>query len=252
MKVSDFFSKLDALFEVENQEFYDNSGVQLSFPDREVGVVYVALDPTVSTVREAINAGADVLITHHPLFFDRTKALMAHEPDGVASFTAFSAKLSVYSAHTNFDIAEWGLNREVARLIGITDPTRLTPREGYVGNVRRQTLVEYAEFVKKALGESSVRVYGRSNAPISRVAVVNGSGGRSEEMISFALEQGADVFVSAEFKHSVIRYALDKGCAVIDVSHFSSELPFVELAGKIIESEFGIRVIKSQESQLLY
>ena len=249
MKVSQLFEKLNTLFSVDEQEWYDNSGPQISFPDEEVTKLYVSLDATPGSVDRAIEAGANVLLTHHPLFFGSGMFLYPAEPNGRAATRAVKEKLSIFSGHTGFDVVT--LNEYVARLIGIQNASRLTEREGYIGDVVPQTLVQYADFVGKALNEPNVRAFGNSSAIVRRVAVINGSGGRDESIVRTAVEAGADVFVSSEFKHSVIRYALDLGCAVIDVTHFASELPFVQLATDIIKNNCGICVAADAETGLL-
>lgn len=248
MKVNELFDKFNTLFDVDNQEWYDNSGAQITFGDEDVSGVFVSLDATPGSAKRAVEAGANVLLTHHPLYFGSGSFLYAEDPNGMTTAVAYNSKLSIYSAHTCFDIL--ALNEHVARLIGMENLARLTEREGYIGDIRPCTLLEYGKFVSRALDEDGIRVCGDNERTVSRVAFINGSGGRDEEMIKHAVKAGADVFVSSEFKHSVIRFALDLGCAVIDVSHMKSELPFVALAGKMLEDNYGIHVVLDGETNL--
>lgn len=250
MKVKDLFSKFDNVFHVAEQEEYDNSGAQITFPDEDVKKIYVTLDVTSSSVQRAIDGGCNVLLSHHPLFFSGVKSFDASNPDGKCSIIALSKKLSVYSAHTSLDICDGGLNYRVAKLVGIRNPERLAPREGFIGAVEESTLETYVGQVKKALGDNALRYAGDRDRAVKTVAVVNGSGGRDEDIVALAIDRGADLFISSEFKHSVIRYALERGCAVIELTHFSSELPFVELAREMIEKDCAVSIVTDEENRL--
>ena len=252
MKVSVLFEQLDRWTQVDTQEEYDNSGAQILQEDADVVAVYITLDPTLAAMQRAAQSGANVVLTHHPLYFDLPAEEDAPIIDSPAATFAKENKLSVYSAHTNLDIMDGGLNERVARLIGIKNPVRLTEREGFIGDVDPCTLTKYAGVVRDALDEDGIRVYGSAESQVFKVAVVNGTGGRDENVITIAKNQGADVFVSAEFKHSVIRFALENGLSLIEFTHYKSELPFVALAAQIIESKCGVRVTLDTETKLLY
>ena len=47
---------------------WDNPGLLLGRGDKEIGKIMIALDATDKVVEEAVSMGADLLLTHHPLF----------------------------------------------------------------------------------------------------------------------------------------------------------------------------------------
>jgi dinuclear metal center YbgI/SA1388 family protein len=91
---------------------WDNSGLQCGDPDKPVSRCAVSLDPTPAVVEEALGAGADLLVAHHPLIFKPLKSLAAGAPQTRALVAAVKADLPVISAHTNWDAA--GMCRALA------------------------------------------------------------------------------------------------------------------------------------------
>jgi dinuclear metal center YbgI/SA1388 family protein len=110
----------------------DNCGLQTGSPDGRVRGVLVALDPSPEAVRRAVSARADILVTHHPLFYEPVKRLDPSTSNGAAATLAAAKGVAVYSAHTSLDAAPEGLARELARLAGLKNidffPSALSER----------------------------------------------------------------------------------------------------------------------------
>ncbi|MBX6353849.1 MAG: Nif3-like dinuclear metal center hexameric protein [Thermoflavifilum sp.] len=100
----------------------DNPGLQLGRVDKPVRTVCLGLDPYPATVDAALKAGADLLITHHPLFFRPLRQLDTASARGAALARAVAADLAIYSAHTNLDVAEGGVNDVICARLGLQDP----------------------------------------------------------------------------------------------------------------------------------
>jgi len=99
----------------------DNCGLQLGSPDRPVRGILVALDPSLEAVRRAVAGKANLLVTHHPLFYEPIRQLDTSTSTGAAAALAISKGVAVYSAHTSLDAAPNGLARELARRAGLED-----------------------------------------------------------------------------------------------------------------------------------
>lgn len=97
----------------------DPIGLQLGNPGAEVKRVMVSLDPDILTVREAVNSGVEMLVTHHPLFFHKLSSIDESRPVGALVSEAIRGRLNIYSAHTNFDIAPEGVTFKLAEAIGL-------------------------------------------------------------------------------------------------------------------------------------
>lgn len=114
-------------------EDWDNAGLQFGSPDWPVRHVFVALEPTVEAVNAACEAGADMLITHHPLIFKPLTAVNVKTPTGAIIDAAARGKLSIFAAHTNLDSAEGGVNDVLCQKLGLNRLSVLCP----AGAVRR-------------------------------------------------------------------------------------------------------------------
>ncbi|MGE5379901.1 MAG: Nif3-like dinuclear metal center hexameric protein [Methylocystaceae bacterium] len=101
---------------------WDNSGLQLGAGNEKVTGVLVALDCTMSAVKQAEEVGAQLIITHHPLIFNGLKHICFDHPQGRLIRQLCSCGMSVYSLHTNLDRAPDGLNSHLARKLGILNP----------------------------------------------------------------------------------------------------------------------------------
>lgn len=114
-------------------ESWDNSGLQLGewqMPCHKVGI---ALEVTPEVVQSACSEGIDLLVTHHPLLFKGVKQLDTSRPVPRAIADFIARGVSVYAAHTNYDVAPHGLNYHLARRLGLerTSVLRRTGRIPY-------------------------------------------------------------------------------------------------------------------------
>ncbi len=106
-------------------EAWDNSGLQIGDPTAEVSRVMVALDPAPDVIDAAIAASCQLLVTHHPLIFKPLKSISTATPHGALIQKAIKGGVSIFSLHTNYDIADGGLNDLLADKIGLSRPVPL-------------------------------------------------------------------------------------------------------------------------------
>ncbi len=97
----------------------DPVGLQLGNPEAEVKNILVALDPDLDAVREAEQVGAEMLITHHPLFYNKLSSINESFPAGFLLASAVRKGLNVFSAHTNYDVAPRGTNYHLAEALDL-------------------------------------------------------------------------------------------------------------------------------------
>jgi dinuclear metal center YbgI/SA1388 family protein len=108
-------------------ESWDNSGLQIGSSDKKVGRILIALDLDSFVLKQAVEKQVDMIITHHPLFFKPMKNINYASPLGRMIKALVSADITVYSAHTNLDAAERGLNQALAEKLGLIDIEPLYP-----------------------------------------------------------------------------------------------------------------------------
>ena len=90
-------------------ETWDNVGLQIGSRDWSVGKIWTALDPLPETVARACDSGVNLIVTHHPLFFKPLKQIDADSPAGAIIGMALANRVAIYSAHTNLDSVQGGV-----------------------------------------------------------------------------------------------------------------------------------------------
>jgi dinuclear metal center YbgI/SA1388 family protein len=125
MKVKDIIAEIEDFAPLSIQEKWDNSGLCIGSPEAEVSSVLIGLDCTPELVDEAIECGADMIVTHHPLIFSGLKKISPDDLVGAAVIKAVTHGISVYAAHTNADKVIAGVSGAMAARIGLEDVTIL-------------------------------------------------------------------------------------------------------------------------------
>ena len=222
MKINDFYDLIDkfAPFEYSErlckiEDCYDNSGIIVDLDEKVTGVTF-ALDLSRATVDEAISIGSNLIVTHHPAIYKGIERI-----DGALLFAAKNG-IGVISAHLNLDCAKEGVDYCFAKALGAKKCDIVTDfgRGAGYGRVfsADTTVKEFARAASERL-KTTCMIYGDENAKVKRVASFCGAGLSEKEIESVA----ADLYCSADVSHHVLKYALEKGSAVLVFSHYSSE-----------------------------
>lgn len=106
---------------------WDNVGLQIGSPLRTAKKVMVTLDVLENIVDEAIEENVDLIISHHPLFFKAIKDINTGTPQGRVIKKLIKHDISVYTAHTNLDIADGGVNDILCDLLHVNQRKPLLP-----------------------------------------------------------------------------------------------------------------------------
>jgi dinuclear metal center YbgI/SA1388 family protein len=225
-------------------EQWDNVGLQLGDPNWPAQHVWVALDPLPEVVNQACDNNVNLLITHHPLFFKPIKAIDCSSFEGALILRCLTRRLSIFSAHTNLDSAQGGINELLCRLIGLTNLRVLKPVENSSdsplseGLGRIGDLPEPLDFdalirlLKKTFTLSSLRYSGKTEGKTSRIAVCSGSG---SALLPEFFESDAQVYISGDLKYHDARSAEIRGRLIIDIGHFPSEHVMVDALASRLE-----------------
>ncbi|HKJ30013.1 MAG TPA: Nif3-like dinuclear metal center hexameric protein [Desulfuromonadales bacterium] len=124
-RIQDLVGLIHRLYAPELAEDWDNVGLQVGDPGRALDRVMVALDPGLEAVEAARDAGAQALVTHHPLLFKPVKRLTPDDAVGKVLWTAVRDDVAIISAHTNLDCAVDGLNSWLAQKMGVEEAVPL-------------------------------------------------------------------------------------------------------------------------------
>jgi dinuclear metal center YbgI/SA1388 family protein len=124
----DVVAAMDELYPPGWAEPWDAVGLVCGDPDTEVRRVHFAVDPAAAVVEEAVRGGADLLVTHHPLYLRGTTTVAATTPKGRVVHRLIGAGCGLFVAHTNADVADPGVSDALADAVGLRDLRPLQPQ----------------------------------------------------------------------------------------------------------------------------
>jgi dinuclear metal center YbgI/SA1388 family protein len=160
MKLKDLTSYLDSAVPLSLQEGYDNSGLQVGLPERNISSAIITLDVTEKVLNEAISNKCDVVISHHPLIFHPVKHLTYNSATERILYEAVKNNVAVYSAHTNLDIFSNGVTRKMAEKIGLQKINVLAPSSDKLLKLVTYIPESHLEAVRNALFDAGAGVIG--------------------------------------------------------------------------------------------
>lgn len=242
MRCSDVIEKLEQLSPLSFAESWDNPGLLAGRKDKEIRVVYIALDATTDVIREAEKVHADLLLTHHPLIFRGIKQVNTDDFIGRRVFQLISKDICYYAMHTNFDVmgmadaAADEMNLRSPQVLEITFEDDIS-KEGFgrIGDLPQiMTLKQCCEYVKKCYGIEHVKVFGDLDMDVQKAVIMPGSG---KSMIDAALKLGADVMITGDIDHHAGIDAVEQGMAVIDAGHYGLEKIFIPYMKEYLNRE---------------
>ena len=219
--VEEIFRFLAQRAPVERKLDFDNVGLLVGRGDREVRRVLAALDITDEVIEEALSQGAELIVSHHPLFFE-LRAVTDGSWTGARALTLAENRIAAICMHTNLDAARGGVNDALLAALGGHYTGELDPETeiGRVGELDApMPMNEFLARVKTALAGNGLR-YHDAGRPVRRLAVCGGSGGGE---IGLAHAAGCDTYVTADIKYDQFLEAKHLGLNLIDGDHFCTE-----------------------------
>ncbi|MCP3924226.1 MAG: Nif3-like dinuclear metal center hexameric protein [Desulfobacterales bacterium] len=245
MKLYEIIKIVDKIAPLEISEEWDNSGLQVGNPDWYISKIMVALDISEDVINDAISKKADLIITHHPMIFSPLKSIDFKSKTGSLVYKSAKSQISIFSAHTNFDSANGGLNDILCDKIGLTNLTILgktietsdgdTFGLGRVGDTSKKlNLEDYADYIIKILKLKDLRYSGNKDTTINKAAVCTGSGG---SLINKFIDSDADVFITGDIKYHEAKNIEESGKCLIDIGHFASEHIIIDALKNKLDKE---------------
>ncbi|MGW6915408.1 Nif3-like dinuclear metal center hexameric protein [Kitasatospora sp. NPDC054939] len=243
-KLSDVITALEEIYPPQWAESWDAVGLVCGDPQAEVRRVLFAVDPVQAVVDEAVEWGADLVVTHHPLYLRGTTSVAATSFKGRVVHTLIGNGIALHVAHTNADHADPGVSDALAEAVGlrvtgplVADPTDPLGRRGSgrIGELPEPiTLAAFAARVAAGLPATAagVRVSGDPERLVGRVAVCGGSG---DSFLAEARAAGVDAYVTADLRHHPASEATEAApVALVDAAHWATEWPWLTLAERAL------------------
>ena len=199
MKIRDVATVIEEFAPLQLQETYDNSGLNIGFPDAELTGVLICVDVTETVVDEAIGHRANLIVSHHPLLFHPLRRIVGADASQRIAARCLIAGISLYAAHTNLDSADGGMSFRLGQLLGLQNMRTLKPNPetvpesgfGIVGELpgRARPTLEFLRETKRLLNCGAIRYSALCRETVSRIALCTGAGA---SMIEDAVAAGAD------------------------------------------------------------
>ena len=264
MILQDIINIIESVAPLSYQESWDNSGLQVGDRNAEIHAALLAVDVTESVVDEAIDKHCDLIISHHPLLFRGLKHLTSSTPQERCVEKAIRNNIAIYSSHTSMDAYLHGVSGRIAKKLGISDYRLLIPSAshteaglGVIGNMAEPMEAKaFVVHVAKVFGKieewgvkgAYVRWVEGSKKQVKKVALCGGAGA---EFIEQAIAQGADAFVSADFKYHELQSAYQR-ITVVDMDHWVSEHFTREIFEELLAPHVQTHVASTDESPVRY
>jgi dinuclear metal center YbgI/SA1388 family protein len=241
--VREVVAALDRRYPRDWADQWDRVGLVLGDFDTVVRRVLCVVDCVPETVDEALAAGADLIVAHHPLLLKPVSSIAPDTYKGRIIHRLIRADVALYVAHTNADIANPGVSDALADRLGLLDLRPLVPASGPGEGGGRGSgragelpvalpLGEFAALVARRLPATAagVRAAGDPGRIIRTVAVCGGAG---DVFLAAAAALGVDAYLCADLRHHpASEHVAAGGPALLDVAHWASERPWLdEVAG---------------------
>ncbi len=218
IKTNEIIKEIEKFAPVETAQSWDNSGWQIYLGKEEAQKIMLCLSITQNVISQAVEKGCDLIISHHPILFNPIKKITNNTISEKIIVEAIKNDIQIYSAHTNLDIANGGVNDVLCERLGIDVIENRC--DGFVKIAKLPEAIDIDSFILKlkiSLNVSKIKIINPSDKKfVQTIAVCSGSGG------SFAGElKDVDVFVTGDVKY---HNALDiQDIILIDAGHFETE-----------------------------
>ena len=234
VKVRDIVAALENFAPLPLQESYDNAGLQMGLTEADVSGALLCLDVTEAVVREAIDLGCNMIVSHHPVLFHGLKHI--GEDSDVERVVRLAVKndIAIYSAHTNLDKAENGVNYRMADKLGLIDvvPCGDCGVIGYLPASMESNL--FLDKVKETFHCDCLM----HNEPLEReISCVALCGGAGDFLLDEALVQEADAFLTGEM-HYHRYFGMEQRIQIAVMGHYESEQYTTEIFEELLSDEF--------------
>jgi dinuclear metal center YbgI/SA1388 family protein len=252
LSIADVLCFLHNLAPLELAETWDNVGLLWGDDTQPVSRVMTCLSLTPDVAGEAVRRQVELIVTHHPILFRPVQKVTSETSEGRMLLTLARNGIAVYSAHTAYDSAHDGVNRQLAESLELqsivplrplaidVDRQKASPVEsaggGRMGNLKSpRSLKELTAHVKSRLNIPSIDFVGDPNLRVTRIAVACGS---AAEFIDDAVKSDCQLLLTGEARFHACLEARDRGLALVLIGHFASERPAMLQLAEQIRGQF--------------
>jgi dinuclear metal center YbgI/SA1388 family protein len=252
VRVVDLVRLLEARYPPAWAEDWDRVGLVLGEPEAPVTKVLLAVDCDRATAEQAVEVGAELLFTHHPLLLRGVSSVAPTTYKGRIIHRLIRAGVALFTAHTNGDVACPGVSDALAQRLHLEDMRPLVPvgddgrGHGRIGRLPEPlSLAAFADLAAAQLPQtiSGVRVAAGVSEVVSTVAVAGGAG---DPFLADAARAGVDAYLTADLRHHpASEHLANDGPALLDAAHWATERPWLDDVAAYLRAEAGVETVVS-------
>ena len=218
-------------------------GTKIGMDKKNINKVLIALDPSKLAIAEAVKNKANLMITHHGLTHN---PIMEINDDLLDKIRLLSEnRINLFVIHTAWDAAPSGIAETFSSKCSLRIVEPLNFHDGSqkkaIGRICVPndpiTVERLALRIKNNLDLKAVKIHGKVDAQINRVAVCPGKG-ITKESIFTAAEKECDCYITGEATYKEVCDVKTFGITLIETSHYSSEMPGMESLYRTLSLEF--------------
>lgn len=227
----------EKLWPLSSADSWDQPGLAFGSKQDQISKALLSVDVTAAVIKEAMDTGAELIISHHPPLLRGVNQLGAETIKGNLAKLAIANNIAVYSAHTNADKAKNGSAAALVRALGGSEYEVLDSETGHgavFSLAKPESLISLATRLAQLLPSvaAGLKVAGDPDAEVTRVAIAPGAG---DSFMANALMAEVDVFITSDLRHHPAQDFIEsnevgKRIALIDISHWAAESLWLPLA----------------------
>lgn len=238
---------------------WDRVGLVLGEPEAPVHRVLCVVDCVPETVDEAVAAGADLVVAHHPLLLRPVSSVAPTTYKGRIVHRLIRDGVALYVAHTNADVANPGVSDALAGRLGLRNLRPLRPGvgdgdapdesgrgAGRIGELpEARTLAALTRHAARVLPPTTwgVRAAGDPDRLVRTVAVCGGAG---DTYLPDAVAAGVDAYLTADLRHHpVSEHLAGGGPALLDAAHWATERPWLDALAAVLRDTLKVEAVVS-------
>lgn len=213
------------------------NGLQVE-SDKPIQRIGAAVDACESVLAAAVQAGCDLLLVHHGLFWQPMVPVTGANYRKLA--LCLQNGLAVYSSHLPLDMhPEWGNNAILSRLLGMPSGRPFLEFKGQPVGLEADWAIPLPELIERIEEATGKRPHWAPGGPgiAARVGVVTGGAGSE---VAAAAAWGVDTFITGEGPHWSYPLAEELGVNLIYAGHYATETFGVRALADALAQEFGL------------
>ena len=260
MYIKEIISLIEDYAPLKFQASFDNSGLLCGNPERELTSILLCIDVTEEVIKEAIDKGHNLIISHHPLIFSGLKHITPATYVERCVIDAIRHDITIYAAHTNMDVVSNGVSGRMADKLDLYHRQILQPEGdpmdgngfGIIGELQQPVeSMAFLQQIKEIFRCDRLR-YTTPHTPfMQRVAVCGGAGA---SFFKQALAGQADIYLSGDFKYHDF-FLTENRIMIADIGHYESEQFTKEIFYEILTkkiSKFAVQFSEINTNPIKY